>query len=354
LCTASIIIYVKLSEITRWKQEKVDFNKLEKLERWVDRGCFFSMTEINKLGINPQSKYNTPLGIYSYPLNEEYKKRLLNNKLPFAGDKPFVQIFRPITFSNILTLNFGDGKYNEYIDELYDMLQKIKPGMTHHELAGLIGQAERTARIKTPAGKLWNVTRLLSDENPVKWRRLFLNFLIDGCYDPGNGIIHPSEPTQAVFFKTSIIEHLDTIDNPTLSRVVGTVQWLFKEFKKNAQEGNIKWLVKNIGKIVSLGEWSLTELIDKIPVKVILKLLAYPDFITEQSEFRHYADAYLMGVVGDDAIRNFVRVLVKSGQRDNLDLLLSTYERRVKQKYYEPTLQDIFENVVSIMKEELQ
>ena len=30
---------------------------------------FVSMTKVDKLGINPTSKYNTPLGIYAYPLS---------------------------------------------------------------------------------------------------------------------------------------------------------------------------------------------------------------------------------------------------------------------------------------------
>jgi len=66
---------------------------------------YFSMTEINKLGINPQSIYKTPLGIYCYPLTEEYKEKLINNELPFAGHQPYVQVFSIKPNTKIFDIN---------------------------------------------------------------------------------------------------------------------------------------------------------------------------------------------------------------------------------------------------------
>ena len=31
----------------------------------------FTMTQLNKVGVNPKSEYNTPLGVYFYPLTHE-------------------------------------------------------------------------------------------------------------------------------------------------------------------------------------------------------------------------------------------------------------------------------------------
>lgn len=57
---------------------------------------FVSFTTVDKLGINPKSEYNTPLGIYAYPGEYVYKEIGLNKPtydLPFAGDNKYVNLF---------------------------------------------------------------------------------------------------------------------------------------------------------------------------------------------------------------------------------------------------------------------
>ena len=39
-----------------------------------DPSIYISFTEINKIGINPVSKWDTPLGIYCYPLKDTWQK----------------------------------------------------------------------------------------------------------------------------------------------------------------------------------------------------------------------------------------------------------------------------------------
>ena len=71
-------------------------------------------------------------------------------------------------------------------------------------------------------GRLWYVTYILSEylgteygrKPPIVWNELFRRVLdIDGCIDTGAGIIHPSEPTQAVFFSLPRLRILDIVYN---------------------------------------------------------------------------------------------------------------------------------------------
>ncbi len=58
-----------------------------------DPDIYISFTEIPKLGINPDYEYDTPVGIYAYPLREVWTS-LVNDTLPFASDRPYVHVFR--------------------------------------------------------------------------------------------------------------------------------------------------------------------------------------------------------------------------------------------------------------------
>ena len=44
-----------------------------------------TFTEIDKVGINPQTKHKTPLGIYLYPLNYVIERKM---NVPFVKDQP--------------------------------------------------------------------------------------------------------------------------------------------------------------------------------------------------------------------------------------------------------------------------
>lgn len=75
---------------------------------------WFSMTALNKLGVNPKSQYNTPLGIYCYPLTAKYKEHLLKGTLPFAGNQPYVQLFKIKSDARILNINtYSESEYEQ-------------------------------------------------------------------------------------------------------------------------------------------------------------------------------------------------------------------------------------------------
>src|SRR5574337_1380847 len=79
------------------KTARINVESLKTLEKYISSVSnpkfFFTMTEINKVGVNPQSGYSTPLGVYCYPLTKEYYHKLIAGTLPFAGDKPYVNVF---------------------------------------------------------------------------------------------------------------------------------------------------------------------------------------------------------------------------------------------------------------------
>lgn len=197
----------------------------DEYKKTTDKICdipnlFMSITDIEKLGIFPKSSYNTPLGIYSYPVN--YVVQMVKGaslaRLPFAGDKPFVNVFK--AGGNLLDLN----KINE--TELRNLKQQLKelcvqynvpPGFIDH----FHKQGKEDEKTKqTPGGYFWYITMRLSSKmsktkqsGPVMWNKIFRDLNISGCYDSGTGIIHSNEPTQAVFFSTRSINNIKRYNN---------------------------------------------------------------------------------------------------------------------------------------------
>jgi hypothetical protein len=88
-----------------------------------------SMTTMPKLGINPSSKYNTPLGIYFYPGSYYVEKKHSSStiykrgKLDFCDDSVYIQIFK-FTSDKVLEIdNVNAAQYMDFTNALFDTLE---------------------------------------------------------------------------------------------------------------------------------------------------------------------------------------------------------------------------------------
>ncbi len=82
-----------------------------------------------KLGINPLTRYDTPVGIYSYPIKAMWNG-ISKGAIPFAGENPNMYIFEPknpdrvAVGSEYETIDF-DRDYHKLIDIMIPILQEV-------------------------------------------------------------------------------------------------------------------------------------------------------------------------------------------------------------------------------------
>ena len=191
-----------------YKTAKISVEELKPLEKFTtseeNPKFFFTMTEINKIGINPQSKYDTPIGIYSYPLTKEYYTKLITNTLPFAGDKQYINLFSISDKTNKLS-NYNNLKSDLIILKKYyndnEHNNKLSDDLLHNAFNKIKTRAFRTAFQKSDVSKFWNLTRLLS-KTPLKWNALFRQL---GYFD--DSIFNSLKPYQMMYIlNNNIIE----------------------------------------------------------------------------------------------------------------------------------------------------
>ena len=207
--------------------------------------------------LNINNRYNTPTGIYTYPIVNMYdvysptkhdSEQLF--RVPFVGELNYIAVIERLTEGkhiNTKTYSRSDLKADlknlkEDVVELMkkkhkDLSEKHEPKTYFDIIASL---AEKYARVKRPAGFLWNTTRLACfliekdlDEieetlghteleakrilikttfnsyyyvpKPQMWTKIIRRapgkkFFIDSITDPGLSVIHENEPFQGVFF----------------------------------------------------------------------------------------------------------------------------------------------------------
>jgi len=163
-----------------------------------------SYTEINKIGINPKSKWSTPIGIYFYPLKYVIDKDL---NVPFAGNKAYINVCEIVRPNKILHMQ----KPTE--PQLgIDLLKKI---FSETEVENAIAQIKSWEHvdIRSNYSIVWLATQLFANENPISWNTNLRKLGIDGFIDHGTGTIHANEPTQGVALSANALKVIHVIEN---------------------------------------------------------------------------------------------------------------------------------------------
>ena len=188
-------------------------------------GYYISFTKLDKLGINPQSEFSTPLGIFAYQLKETWKEYGVDKykdfrQYPFANENPYIWLFKAKEPSTVLNLS----KYTKS-DYKRDIVKLKELPNTVIDWDSFIKRVEDDSKIEGAAGYIWNLTRWVANNytNPnkpylnlnIKWSNI-LRKLYSGVVDNGNEIVHENEPIQSVFFSKSAIELIKKVNNISL------------------------------------------------------------------------------------------------------------------------------------------
>jgi len=192
-----------------------------------------TMTELPKVGVNPRSKYNTPVGIYFYPA-DYYVDNIKNDEgLPFQHRAKYINIIE-LTTNDIMYL---DDETEQDFERIVQQLQSLKIGRNNDDqeqyektVRYYAQKADIDAKVGTPGGKIWFMLYQISSSigylyhqrtqssfyDPKTHQRytpphrgaLMWNWLIRQLgykvmIDSGTGVIHENEPNQGVIIDTA-------------------------------------------------------------------------------------------------------------------------------------------------------
>jgi len=189
-----------------------------------------SMTDLPKLGINPGSRYNTPVGIYFYPAEYFVRKKDSGKKLEFKDDAPYIQVIELLGNYEYIDEMTGS-VFTAYVKKLYANAAKIGSYINKSEkettdlLSRILLDARTEAKNDSYGGWLWYILYSLGfyagrdkrtntpPRSSVVWNAILRLLGIDGLIDNGAGIIHANELNQGVALDPRSIRHVATFEN---------------------------------------------------------------------------------------------------------------------------------------------
>lgn len=224
-------------------------NTIDDLKQYAGAGYYLHYNDMVKAGVNPSADYDTPLGVFAYPLDQmlpRFDKFDSASAVPFAGDRNYIMVLKPkgnfihdITKYNDSNLQqdlakleslYGNKmkkesleEYKEAVAELKDMKANGEDTEFQESMVDMLKDAvdntwdEFIDRMPTrdyPFDTLYHITGHLTDENPSKWGTLFRKLGYDGFSEISDtGILQASQKSQAVFLSKSGFDIIDAIPN---------------------------------------------------------------------------------------------------------------------------------------------
>lgn len=107
-----------------------------------DPNIYISFTDVDKIGVNPNSTHSTPLGIYCYPLVEIWKEYKIDYRkslkgLPFAADRPYIWVLENVagkSFINDMYSDYGSSNIDKDLETLKQIWEKECDGIDERSI----------------------------------------------------------------------------------------------------------------------------------------------------------------------------------------------------------------------------
>jgi hypothetical protein len=174
-----------------------------------------TFTAIDKVGINPKSKYSTPFGIYFYPLDYVIHKEM---DVEFAGDQHYINVCEFARPEKILHMTSDINNQKGIAELFYSFPESIS-----QEIEMSLYRVSDKYFFRSDYSKLWLVTKQMAEKRAtvtlnknnkkttneaVLWNANLRKCGIDGFVDHGTGTIHTNEPTQGVVFTANSLKRI--------------------------------------------------------------------------------------------------------------------------------------------------
>ena len=325
-----------LEEITRYAKEtgkKYDVSEefSSRVTNYHPVEYAFTMITIPKIGINPGTKYNTPAGIYCYPLDDVRYEELMDNNLPFMSRAPYIGLVKLNWNAKWLTFRRYGGRdpFNGNEQEEERVTEFLKKRYNFD-----ISQASETPRHwdHSPNARIFDMTyfcsKIQAETSGTKptfmWANILRELGYDGVYDEGSGIIHTAEETQLVCLSAQSYEKVGIYETAT---VRATSPYAIEYGKEKKEKGLKKLKEKMYWKqFASLPE--SRKIIHKdTNINHLNAMFKNVNFL-EGATFTDYVFAFLSNTGGylldDDGKQKRLKELPKNIKANNLSIEIET------------------------------
>ncbi len=193
-----------------------------------DPDAYISFRVNDKIGINPNNKYDTPIGVYCYNISMSSKESF---PFPYTGgykkgETTYVYVVRPK--NNAVKLDLATYSSEDYTRDLNKLVNlgyisdneleykkkfiKESEEIDYDELEKMLNDVSSNEPKNNPNGRigklLWNTVKSIS-KSTSNWNAILRKLGYQYVVDSGYGIIHENEQQQTIFLDPTSYDVID-------------------------------------------------------------------------------------------------------------------------------------------------
>jgi ADP-ribose pyrophosphatase YjhB (NUDIX family) len=218
------------------RPENVNIPILKRLERFSDDDNYFvSFTDLEKIGVNPNNRFSTPIGVYAYNLKDLWQDWVSGDRF-FGDDRKYVNLIR-LNTDRVLNLSSyaNYSKDINFLKDVYEKSIKKKVGKNFEEFVEDVKQNADLYKYDNQASEIWGVSQAIAEtdqsrvgqytkRSTIIWNKILRDMGYDAVVDKGSNI-HILQSSQAVFLVPSSYELIGRYMNRSYGQISKPVEY---------------------------------------------------------------------------------------------------------------------------------
>lgn len=199
---------------------------LKKLEPYSkDENYYLSFTDLEKIGLNPNNRFSTPIGVYAYSLKDLWPDWIAGDRF-FGDDRKYVNLLK-LNTDKVLNLSSYSNYERDmnFLKNRYNNTVKQKVGKDFDKFVESVKKDADLYKYDDEASEVWGVSQAIAETDQTKigqytkkstivWNRMFRDMGYDAIIDKGSNV-HILQSSQAVFLVPSSYRLVGRLLNKT-------------------------------------------------------------------------------------------------------------------------------------------
>lgn len=198
---------------------------LKQLEPYSkDESYFVTFTDLEKVGINPNNRFATPIGVYAYSLKDLWNDWVAGDMF-FGQDRQYVNLLKLNTNKVFDFQNYNNYQQDyQFLKNYYETNYEQLTGISFEDHIKNIKQKATLYEHTSEAAEIWDIIQtmlqindrkiggLVTKRSTVLWNKLLTKMGYEAIIDKGANI-HLLQSSQAIFLTPSSYKIIDRFVN---------------------------------------------------------------------------------------------------------------------------------------------
>ncbi len=224
---------VRNDDIIEERSRSTNVSVLKQLQPYSKNPSYYvTFTDLEKVGVNPNNKFATPLGVYAYNLKDLWNDWISGDRF-FGDDRKYVNLLKLNTDKIFDFQNYKNYKKDyQYLQNIYEKDYQSTTKMPFDDYVKSLEEKATLYEHSSEAAQIWDIIQsmfqindkqanvgMATKRSTILWTKALRDMGYEAVIDRGSNI-HLLQSSQAIFLSPQSYDIVDRFVNRTYKQTV--------------------------------------------------------------------------------------------------------------------------------------